>query len=137
MDELEKIREKKRKEFLNRIRKTKEGDKMETKIDVNDSNFEKEVIEKSKQVPVVVDLWAPWCTPCLMLGPILEKLAEEYKGKFILAKLNVDENPFVSQKYQVRSIPSVKLFKDGKLADAFIGAIPEPQVRAWITKNID
>jgi len=137
MDELEKIREKKRKEFLNRIRKTKEGDKMEIKIDVNDSNFEKEVIEKSKQVPVVVDLWAPWCTPCLMLGPILEKLVDEYKGKFILAKLNVDENPFVSQKYQVRSIPSVKLFKDGKLVDAFIGAIPEPQVRAWITKNID
>ena len=96
---------------------------MEIKINVNDSNFETDVIEKSKKVPVVVDFWATWCMPCLMLGPVIEKLAEEYNGKFILAKLNVDEARAISQRYSVMSIPTVKIFKDGEIADEFIGNI--------------
>jgi len=106
------------------------------KIDVNDANFEKEVIEKSKEVPVVVDFWATWCMPCLMLGPALEKLSEQYEGKFILAKLNVDENAVSSQKYKIMSIPAVKMFKDGQVVDEFIGAIPEPNIKDWLDKNL-
>lgn len=105
-------------------------------ITVNDNNFEKEVIEKSKEIAVVVDYWAPWCAPCLTLGPIIERLIKEHQGKFILAKINVDENPIISQKYEIRSIPNVKMFKNGKLVDGFIGAIPESQIRNWIEKNI-
>ena len=108
----------------------------ETEIEVSDNNFKEKVIEKSKEVPVVVDFWATWCMPCLMLSPILEQLAEEYKGKFILAKLNVDENPLTSQRYSVMSIPAVKMFKGGELVDQFIGAIPEPAVREWLDKNL-
>ena len=102
---------------------------------VSDSNFEKEVIEKSKKVPVVVDFWAVWCGPCRFLGPILEKISEDYKGKFILSKINVDENHKVSEKYEISSIPSVKLFKDGKVVSEFIGAIPESQIKKWLESN--
>ena len=109
---------------------------MDIKIDVNEENFESEVIEKSKKVPVVVDFWAVWCMPCVMLGPILEKLAHEYNGKFILAKLNVDENRNISQKYGIMSIPSVKMFKNGKVVDEFVGALPEPMVKEWLNKNL-
>ncbi len=132
-DELKRIREKKMKELMNKMR----GEKMETKIEVNDNNFEKEVIERSKTVPVVVDYWAVWCAPCLMIGPVLEKLAEEYNGKFVLAKLNVDENPVTSQKYGIMSIPSVKMFKDGKIVDEFVGAMPEPMIKQWVDKNVN
>ena len=133
MDELEKIREKRIKELM----KKSEGSKMEIKIEVNDNNFNEMVIEKSKKTPIVVDFWATWCTPCLMLGPSLERLAEEYNGKFILAKLNVDENRVTGQKYGIMSIPSVKMFKNGEIADEFTGALPEPAVRSWIEKNIE
>lgn len=105
-------------------------------IEVNDNNFDKEVIERSKAKPVVVDFWAPWCMPCNMLSPILEKLAEEYKGKFILAKLNTDGSPVISQIYGVMSIPSVKMFKNGKVVNEFVGAVPEPMVRQWLDKNL-
>jgi thioredoxin len=110
---------------------------MENKINVDDSSFNKEVIEKSKEVPVVVDFWATWCMPCLMLGPVIEKLAQEYDGKFILAKLNVDEARATSQMYSVMSIPTVKMFKDGKVVDEFIGSLPAPQIRSWLDKNIE
>jgi len=132
MDELERIRQEKMKQFMEKSK----GDKMEVEIEVNDNNFEEKVIEQSKKVPVVVDYWAAWCAPCMMLGPTLEKLAKEYNGKFILAKLNVDENPVTSQKYAVMSIPSVKMFKDGGVADEFVGAMPEPMVKSWLEKNI-
>ena len=100
--------------------------------DVTDRDFQREVIEKSRTVPVVVDLWAPWCGPCKALGPLLERLAAEYGGKFILAKVNVDESPQVAQALGVQSIPLVIAFKNGDIATEFVGAQPENVVRQFI-----
>ena len=105
-------------------------------INVNDENFEKEVIEKSKTVPVVVDFWASWCAPCLMLSPILEKIAREYENKFILAKVNVDESKEKATQFGVMGIPSVKLFKNGDIVDEFTGVMPEESVKGWLDKNL-
>jgi len=109
---------------------------MEFVADVNDKNFEKEVIEKSKKIPVVADFWASWCSPCLMLSPILEKLAKEYNGKFILAKINVNSAEAASKKYSIMSIPNVKFFKNARIVDEFIGALPEANIRKWLDKNL-
>jgi len=121
MDELKKIRKKKMEELI----KKSGGGKMKTKIEVDDNNFNEMVIEQSKKIPVIVDFWAPWCMPCNMLSPVLEKFAEEYQGKFILAEVNVDEARTAAQEYGIMSIPSVKMFKNGEVADEFIGALPE------------
>ena len=109
---------------------------METVIEVDESNFNEKVVEQSKNKLVVVDFWASWCTPCLMLSPILEKLAKEYNGKFVLAKLDVSKNQKLAQEYSVMSIPNVKLFKDGKVVDEFVGTMPEPAVREWLDKKL-
>ena len=109
---------------------------METEIEVNEANFNEKVIEASKTMPIVVDFWAEWCAPCKMLGPILEKLAEEYDGKFILAKLDVDKNKSLAQKYEIMSIPCVKMFKNGVITDESIGAISEEQAKEWLDKNL-
>ena len=98
-------------------------------IETSDENFQENVIETSKKISVVVDLWASWCMPCTLLGPILEKLEKEYQGKFLLAKLNVDKNPKIAEFYKIMSIPTVKMFKNGKLTDGFIGAMSESLVR--------
>ncbi len=105
-------------------------------MDITDEQFEKEVIEKSKKVPVVVDFGASWCAPCQMLGPILEKLEKDYEGKFILAKVNVEENKEQATKYGVMGIPSVKFFKNGEIVDEFTGAMPEQTIKEWLDKNI-
>lgn len=101
-------------------------------MDVGVENFEREVLEASKTVPVVVDFWAPWCAPCRALKPILEKLEHEYAGRFKLAKVNSDENQELAATFGVRSIPDVMAFKGGKAVSHFLGAQPESQVRAFI-----
>ncbi len=103
-------------------------------VDVTDATFETEVIAKSQQVPVVVDLWAPWCGPCKQLGPLLEKATAATGGQVILAKVNVDENPAISQAFQVQSIPAVHAFKDGQIVDSFVGGQSEDFVNDFINK---
>ena len=101
-------------------------------IDVTDATFQTEVLDKSNEVPVVVDLWAPWCGPCKTLGPIIEKVVDETGGKVVLAKVNVDENPGLSQAFKVQSIPAVYALKDGAVVDGFMGSYPEHAVKEFV-----
>ena len=102
--------------------------------DVTDATFEQAVIERSAQVPVVVDLWAPWCGPCRTLGPMIEQVVAETGGAVELAKVNIDDNPMVAQAFRVQSIPAVFAMRDGQVADSFIGALPEHQVREFVAR---
>jgi putative thioredoxin len=101
-------------------------------VDVTDADFQTEVVDRSKEVPVVVDLWAPWCGPCRTLGPIIEKVVGETQGKVALVKVNVDENPAISQAFRVQSIPAVYALRDGQVVDGFIGAYPEAEVTRFV-----
>jgi putative thioredoxin len=103
-----------------------------TAVDVTDITFPAEVIERSKQVPVVVDLWAEWCGPCKTLGPIIEKVVDDTGGKVVLAKVDIDANPQVAAMFQVQSIPAVYALRDGQIVDGFVGAYPEKVVREFV-----
>jgi putative thioredoxin len=99
--------------------------------DVTAASFMTDVIEASREVPVIVDLWAPWCGPCRQLGPAIEKVVREAKGKLRLAKVNIDENPQIAQQFRVQSIPAVFAIADGRVVDGFVGALPESQVKTF------
>ena len=103
-------------------------------IEVTDATFQVEVIDKSHETPVIVDLWAPWCGPCRTIGPILEQLTDDTRGQVILAKVNVDENPAISQAFQVQSIPAVYAMQGGKVVDGFLGAQPEHIVHEFVQR---
>ena len=105
-------------------------------LDVGLADFEQQVLDESKTRPVVVDFWAPWCSPCKSLKPVLEKLAAEYDGAFRLAKINSDDNQELATRYGVRGIPSVKAFVNGEAVDEFSGALPEGEVRAFLDRLV-
>jgi putative thioredoxin len=106
-------------------------------IDVTAASFAQDVIERSKTVPVLVDLWATWCGPCKTLGPVLEKLAREWAGKFVLAKVDIDANPEVADVFNVQSVPTVMLLKGGKIVDGFVGAQAEDKIREVLARHVE
>lgn len=103
-------------------------------VAVSDDNFDSSVVKSDK--PVLVDFWAPWCGPCVAIGPVLEQLAEEYKGKVTIAKMNVDENANVPATFGVRSIPFLVMFKNGKMVDSIVGAVPKAKLKEMIDRSI-
>ena len=104
--------------------------------EVNDANFDSKVLKSSKHTPIIVFFWAPWSNPCQTLSPILEKLEKDCRGKFFLAKLNVDSNKEKSKEFAIRGIPAVKMFKDGKPVAEFVGSMSELSIRKWLDANL-
>ncbi len=103
-------------------------------LELNDSVFESEVINSDK--PVLVDFWAPWCGPCKALGPVIDEISKDYEGKVKVGKVNVDENPEISMKFGIRSIPTLIVFKDGDVLEQVIGAVPKSEIKKAIDKAL-
>ena len=103
---------------------------------VNDANFKSDVIEASKSQPVMVDFWAEWCRPCLMLGPTVAEVAQQNAGKIKVVKMNVDESPVTPSQYNIRGIPTLLLFKGGKVVDQRVGAMPKPEVKKMLDPHV-
>jgi len=103
-------------------------------LDFGDSNFDTEVLQSP--IPVLVDFWASWCAPCRSVAPIVDALAEAYEGKIKVGKVNVDENPAIPARYGIRGIPTIMLFKEGKLIDQVVGAVPKTQLEALVNKAL-
>ena len=110
---------------------------VDTIIQVDERSFEEQVLRASREVPVVVDFWAAWCRPCLVLGPVLEGLAQEYGGRFVLAKLDVDANPMSAGRYGVRAIPTMVLFKEGKETERFVGYQPKERLLQQLAPHLE
>lgn len=103
-------------------------------IDITNDNFESEVIKSS--LPVVVDLWAPWCGPCRIFGPVVEEVSKEYEGKVKFAKLNTDDNQEIAQRYNIMSIPTVLIFEKGEVKATSVGSLPKESFKSWLHKNL-
>ena len=103
-------------------------------VEITDAQFEADVLQS--KTPILVDFWATWCAPCKAIAPVLDQLAEEYDGKVVIGKVNVDENPATPGQYGVRGIPTMVLFKDGKVIDQLVGAVPKNQIEALLDKAL-
>lgn len=103
---------------------------------VTDATFASEVVSASSSLPVLVDCWAPWCGPCRMIAPVLEQLAAESRGRYKIAKLNVDENPQTSGQFHIRSIPTMLIFKNGQVVDTIVGAVPKQTIAARLAAHL-
>ena len=126
---------KRKKEILEeKLRSMNEIKKINKPINLTDSNFD---IEKSKYSLLVVDFWAAWCGPCKMVSPIIEQLAEQYAGKIVFGKVNVDENPYISQRFGIQSIPTLMILKEGEVIDVMVGALPKGQIENRIRQHIE
>ena len=126
---------KRKKEILEeKLRSMNEIKKINKPINLTDSTFD---IEKSKYSLLVVDFWAAWCGPCKMVSPIIEQLAEQYAGKIIFGKVNVDENPHISQRFGIQSIPTLMIIKEGQVIDVMVGALPKGQIENRIKQHIE
>ena len=108
---------------------------MSNLLELSDGEFQDKVIDS--ELPVLIDFWAPWCGPCRMLSPIIDELSSEFQGRIVFAKMNTDENPATPGQYNIMSIPSLLLFKDGQLADRSVGVRPKSQLKEWLSGFID
>ncbi len=134
MSELERIRAKKMEELRRRASSTPETTVLSEPFDISDATFDQ---ERERHELLLVDFWAPWCGPCRMVAPILRQLAKDYAGKVAVGKLNTDENPAVSMRFRVMSIPTLMLFKNGKSVDVIVGAAPRPTIEGMIQRHLN
>jgi thioredoxin 1 len=121
--------------FQNKNIRRRGGIQVSGLLQVSDSNFDEEIVKA--EVPAVVDLWAPWCGPCHMVSPLVEELAQQYDGKFKVAKMNIDENPQTPTRYGIRAIPTILLFKDGELKDTIVGAVGKAHIEKSMLKLME